>query len=342
MVRSRSTLELRPGGDAGVQGGLHGAVLRWMQWVAGWLEPVLTGPCRPAAPAGRASSSRRRPVEHDAAGLHHVAAVGDGQRGARVLVDEQDRRALRLQRRPPARRSRPPGAAPGPCWARRAAAAAGRPSARGRSPASAAGRPTGCRRRLALVAQHREQRVDALEPASSCAPRAKAPRRRLSSTVSGAEHLAALGHLHDAHLHALVGRARAPMSLPSKRDRARRAPAARRTARAAASSCPRRWRPPAPPVRPARTFRLDVGQRRDAAVAALQRAHFKHARPPRRPPRAEVGLDHARVVAPPRSGVPSASLRPWSSTSDVVGDAHHQLHVVLDQHHRHAARRPGA
>ena len=35
------------------------------------------------------------------------------------------------------------------------------------------------------------------------------------------------------------------------------------------------------------------------------------------------------------AGVPSAILRPCSSTDDAIGDVHHEAHVVLDEQHRH-------
>ena len=40
------------------------------------------------------SSARSRLVHHDLAGLHHVTMRGDGQRHRRVLLDQQDGRAL--------------------------------------------------------------------------------------------------------------------------------------------------------------------------------------------------------------------------------------------------------
>jgi hypothetical protein len=49
----------------------------------------------------------------------------------------------------------------------------------------------------------------------------------------------------------------------------------------------------------------------------------------------EVGLDHRGFVRD-CSAAPSAIFSPWSSTRDPLGDAHHDLHVVLDQEDRQA------
>src|SRR5262249_29950663 len=46
---------------------------------------------------GRVEKLLPRSAQSDAASLHHVAAVGDLQRLARVLLDEEDRLALLLQ-----------------------------------------------------------------------------------------------------------------------------------------------------------------------------------------------------------------------------------------------------
>ena len=55
---------------------------------------------------------------------------------------------------------------------------------------------------------------------------------------------------------------------------------------------------------------------------------------PRRPRRpAEVGLDHPGVALD-LAGVPSAIFMPVVEHRDRVGDAHHHLHVVLDQQDR--------
>ena len=65
--------------------------------------------------------------------------------------------------------------------------------------------------------------------------------------------------------------------------------------------------------------------------------------PPRRAPRpgrrvgaAEIGAQDRRV-APDRGRCPPRDRAPGIHDEDMVGDAHHQRHVVLDQHHRDAA-----
>ena len=78
--------------------------------------------------------------------LEHVAAVRDLERLVRVLLDEQDRRPLAVDLDDGAEDVGAPAAAPGPATARRAAAGAAAPSARGRWRASAARRRTACRR----------------------------------------------------------------------------------------------------------------------------------------------------------------------------------------------------
>ena len=52
--------------------------------------------CRgtPSAPRGSSRSAAELVGQHDLAGLEHVAALGDVEREVRVLLDQQDRRAL--------------------------------------------------------------------------------------------------------------------------------------------------------------------------------------------------------------------------------------------------------
>ena len=87
----------------------------------------------------------------DAAVIHHVVPVRDGRGEAEVLLDEQDREALRLELARSCGRSAGRSPAPGPRSARPAAAAARRCAGCARSRASAARRPTascpGCRSR---------------------------------------------------------------------------------------------------------------------------------------------------------------------------------------------------
>ena len=288
MVRSRSTSKRGWRLEAGLQGGFHASGPRC---------PGFNGPGRPAAPAGRAAGRRRGPASDDAAGLHDVAAVGDGQRGARVLVDQQDRRAARLQRRDVARRSRPPAAAPGPCSARRAAAAAGRPSARGRWPASAAGRPTACRRSpgafRAAPGTWPHTRVDRV----AGVPRAKAPSRRLSSHLMAPNTWRPSGTCTMPRCTRWRGRSGADVGAVEA-ERASRWHGCTPDSERSSVVLPAPLAPTSATSSPVSHAQRDLGQRRDAAVAAGQAGDLKHGPPPRRVGRrlgAEVGLDHARV-----------------------------------------------
>ena len=82
----------------------------------------------------------RNHVDH-AAVIHHVMPVRDRRREAEILLDQQDREALRLELARSCGRSAARSPARGPRSARRAAAAARRCAGCGRSPASAARRP---------------------------------------------------------------------------------------------------------------------------------------------------------------------------------------------------------
>ena len=94
-----------------------------------------------------AISASRVPLEHDAPGLQHIAAVAGLQRLGDALLDEQDRDArARGECARSARRSGRRWSARGPSTARRASAASATTRARARSPASAARRPKACRR----------------------------------------------------------------------------------------------------------------------------------------------------------------------------------------------------
>ncbi len=146
----------------------------------------------------------------DAAVLHHVVPVGDRRREAEVLLDQQDREALRLQLARSCARSAGRSPAPGPRSARRAAAAARRCAGCGRSRASAARRPRAwcpgsCRRsfrfgksskicvdRQPALAHHRRQQqvlldVEAREDAALLGAVGDAAAARSGSTASATD-----------------------------------------------------------------------------------------------------------------------------------------------------------
>ena len=131
----------------------------------------------------RGAAARRDP-----AGLDHIAAIRDGERGAGILFDQQHGQARALEPLDRRRGSARPASGPAPSKARRAAAAAASPSARGRSPASAAGRPTTCRRsrRGGPQAWETTHRPKPSSASVSASRRLQAPSLRLSSTDSGA------------------------------------------------------------------------------------------------------------------------------------------------------------
>ena len=67
----------------------------------------------------------RESFQHDSAAFHDIAIIGDFQRGAGILLDQQDRRSLSPDARDQIRRSAAPPAAPGRATARRGAAVCG-------------------------------------------------------------------------------------------------------------------------------------------------------------------------------------------------------------------------
>ena len=83
-------------------------------------------PGRPSGPRGSSRSAADVVGQRDRAGLQHVAALGDVEREVRVLLDEQDRRALLVDLARSSRRCARRGSARCPSRARRAAAASGR------------------------------------------------------------------------------------------------------------------------------------------------------------------------------------------------------------------------
>ena len=87
----------------------------------------------------------RRSLRGDGAELHHIGIVGHLERGARVLLHQQNRNAAPGASRSGYERRRARSAAPAPGSARRASTASAAPSARGPSPASAVRRRTASR-----------------------------------------------------------------------------------------------------------------------------------------------------------------------------------------------------
>ena len=111
------------------------------------------------------------PSSASSPGLQHVAIVGDLQRGARVLLDQQDRDAGRAQLRDDAKISRTiSGARPRDGSSSISSAAV--PSARGRAPASAARRPTASRRAACAARASRGKRA---KTSSSVACQSRSP-----------------------------------------------------------------------------------------------------------------------------------------------------------------------
>ena len=146
----------------------------------------------------------RRHLAGDAAVDHHADAVGDVDRDAEVLLDQQHRDLalggqLRARPRPPARRS----PAPGPRSARPSPAGAARAAARGRSRASAARRRKAARRRCPCA------RPGAGTSRRCGRPRAcaGATRRSVSSTAERGPDAPALRHVGDAAPRDLVAAA---------------------------------------------------------------------------------------------------------------------------------------
>ena len=95
---------------------------------------------------GRASSSAARPSWRLLALRPAHRRGRDGERGARILLDQQDGHAGVADLAGSSRRPSRPASATGRPRPRRASAASARPSARGRPPASAAGRRRAGRR----------------------------------------------------------------------------------------------------------------------------------------------------------------------------------------------------
>ena len=84
---------------------------------------------------------------------------------------------------------------------------------------------------------------------------------------------------------------------------------------------------------------VDAAQHRQRAVAGGADRGTSSMRASRPQPRggavAEIGLDH-RGIGDDRGGRPSAMMRAVGQHVDVLGQAHHRLHDVLDQQQRHA------
>ena len=108
------------------------------------------------------------PDEDELAEFHHIGAVGDLQRGLRVLLDQQHRDAGGAQFADGAEDVGDDDRAPARGSARRASAISARPSARGPSPASAARRRRACRPVACAAPSAAET---ARRPARTIAPR---------------------------------------------------------------------------------------------------------------------------------------------------------------------------
>ena len=132
VCTARLTCALRPAAAnsrprPGIAGaGPHSAVRARAPAYRGAARSRRPGRGREAGPAGSGGRQLGRRVRHNhRTGFQHVARCGHLQRHARVLLHQQDRRALCVDL-PRCRRSARPAAAPGPATARRAAAASGR------------------------------------------------------------------------------------------------------------------------------------------------------------------------------------------------------------------------
>ena len=271
-------------------------------------------------------------LEHEPAVGQHVGAVGDLERELDVLLDEQHGGAQLLgdaaqdrqqplddhgrepeahlvdqqQPRRAAQRAR-----------RRRASAARRPTAR---------RPCGpgtCAARAALEELSRPRRSPRAEP-------------EVLATVRPKNSAAALGHERDAAARELCG-GDAGQVLAGERDAPADAAAAARRSWPASSSCPRRWgRAARPPRR--RPPWSEIAHDRHAVVAGRgprARAGRSGIAPPPSRRAAEVGGDRPRVVADLRRRAAGDDLAEVEH-DDLVADAEHEAHVVVDEQHGHA------
>ena len=103
---------------------------------------------------------------------------------------------------------------------------------------------------------------------------------------------------------------------------------------------------------PSGNFEIGPPHHGCSAVAGGQRAYLSINGLPQQSRRVVCGrapLARRRPSRPPSTagsaatwaGVPSAIMAPASSTIHMVGDAHHQIHIVLDQYHGLCPRQPG-
>ena len=189
-----------------------------------------------------------------------------------------------------------------------------------------------------LVAEVAPPLLEAREDARRRAPRSTWPGRatavRCSSTVSDGQHVALLRHPAEPALRAPVRRQRGEVApAPAERAamQARRGPSASR----AAWSCRRRCGRAARGCRPPRSASDTSSSTTDVAVAgghALEREQLSHAAP--RPDRPRCTRGSAAISA----GVPSVRHRAADQHRDALGEAEHEVHVVLDEQDRDVAR----
>ena len=195
------------------------------------------GAASSAASASGSSAATTRPSAST------IAAVGDRQRAARVLLDEQRRSGRCRSRRS---RSRPHDLR-GDARREPERGLVEQQQPRPRHQRAADRRASGARRRTACwpaarrrSAQPREELVDVGQAVAAAAARHSPPSRRFSSTVSSAITPRPSGTWAMPR-RTIASTRRWPMSRPSSR-RARRGRGRARRSCAAASSCRRRWR----------------------------------------------------------------------------------------------------
>ena len=194
--------------------------------------------------------------QYHAAGLQHVAAVGDASAMSAFCSTSRIVVPCRLIVADRSRRSARRGSARGPSTARPAAGPGPRhEGAADRQHLLLAAGQRAAHLRDPLL-QAREQLEHALEVLRRCSPLAPGVSAHLEVLADGqaGEDPAALRHWRDAAPHDVVGRRRRAMRSPSKRDRALAGRSSRRSS-SASSSCRRRWRRSARRSRPGTSAR---------------------------------------------------------------------------------------
>ena len=281
----------------------------------------------------------------DPAVLHHVVPVGDGGREAEILLDQQDREALRLQLADRARRSAGRSPAPGLRWARRAAAGARRCAGCARSRASAARRPTAsCPGSCGRSLQVRKQLVDLLDRQPAVAHLRR--QHRFSSTFRLAKMPRSSGH-QAMPRRAMRFDGRRTVSCRSKTIE----PSRRGTTPMIDFSVvvlPAPLRPSSVTTSPARDVERDAVQDVRLAVPRVAGRAPRAAAPP---PALAAALGSARQAWPaPRYACDDVgvlrhrrvvALRQHLAArehGDVIGQRRHDRQVVLDHQHRPVGR----